>query len=96
MNMNLGRYGVELSFSLIIGSGIKSTEQINNSCRKWAGYRGIASIRHKRRGIYLKRLKDVFNVGTDIVVVGNVFETQPTLISEFIDCAKVYGVILEP
>lgn len=56
-----------LSLPLIVGGGIKSTEQ----------------------------LKDAFNAGADIVVVGNVFETQPRLISEFVDWAKAYGVIPE-
>jgi putative glycerol-1-phosphate prenyltransferase len=42
-----------------------------------------------------EQLKAAFNAGADIVVVGNVFETKPTLISEFVDCAKTYGVILE-
>ena len=56
-----------LSLPLIVGGGIKSTEQL------------IAA----------------FNAGADIVVVGNVFETKPTLISEFVDYAKAYGVIPE-
>jgi len=53
-----------LSLPLIVGGGIKTTEQ----------------------------LIDAFDAGADIVVVGNIFESQPNKIVEFVDCTKAYGV----
>ena len=38
------------------------------------------------------QLTAAFDAGADIVVVGNVFETNPALISDFIACAKAYEV----
>jgi phosphoglycerol geranylgeranyltransferase len=53
-----------LSLPLIVGGGIRTTEQ----------------------------LIDAFDAGADIVVVGNIFESQPTKIAEFVDCTKTYGI----
>jgi len=53
-----------LSLPLIVGGGIKTTEQ----------------------------LTEAFDAGADIVVVGNIFEAKPTLISEFVACAHAYGM----
>lgn len=41
------------------------------------------------------QLKEAFDAGADIVVVGNVFETTPAKISEFVAFTKAYGVIPE-
>jgi putative glycerol-1-phosphate prenyltransferase len=38
-----------------------------------------------------KQLKDAFDAGADLVVVGNIFESEPQRISEFIACTKAYG-----
>ena len=51
-----------LSLPIIVGGGIKSTEQ----------------------------LTEAFDAGADIVVVGNIFETNPEKISEFVACTKNY------
>lgn len=56
-----------LSLPLIVGGGIKTTDQM------------IAA----------------FKAGADIVVVGNIFETKPSLISDFVICAHAFGVIEE-
>lgn len=53
-----------LSLPLIVGGGIKTTQQLTAA----------------------------FDAGADIVVVGNVFETNPALISDFIACAKTYEI----
>lgn len=53
-----------LSLPLIVGGGIKTTEQ----------------------------LLDTFDAGADLVVVGNIFEAQPTKIAEFVAATKAYGV----
>jgi putative glycerol-1-phosphate prenyltransferase len=53
-----------LSLPLIVGGGIKTTEQ----------------------------LTEAFDAGADIVVVGNIFETNPEKISEFVACSKIYGI----
>ncbi len=53
----------ELSLPLIVGGGIKTTEQLTAA----------------------------FKAGADIVVVGNVFETEPTKIAEFVACTKAFG-----
>ena len=53
-----------LSLPLIVGGGIKTTEQ----------------------------LTEAFDAGADIVVVGNIFETNPEKISEFVTCTKTYGI----
>jgi len=52
-----------LSLPLIVGGGIKTTEQ----------------------------LTEAFDAGADIVVIGNVFEAKPSLISDFVSCAHSYG-----
>lgn len=52
-----------LSLPLIVGGGIKTTEQ----------------------------LTDAFDAGADLVVIGNVFESDPSKIAEFIACTKAYG-----
>jgi len=52
-----------LSIPLIVGGGIKSSQQ----------------------------LKDAFDAGADMVVVGNIFETVPSKISEFVTLAREYG-----
>lgn len=53
----------DLSIPLIVGGGIKTTEQ----------------------------LKAAYDAGADLVVVGNIFETEPDKISEFLKCTKAYG-----
>ncbi len=53
----------ELSIPLIVGGGIKTTEQ----------------------------LKQAFDAGADLVVVGNAFETNPEKIADFIGCTKNYN-----
>lgn len=53
-----------LSLPLIVGGGIKSTEQ----------------------------LKEAFDAGADMVVVGNIFESVPSKISEFVTFTKGYGI----
>jgi len=40
----------------------------------------------------IKQLKNAYDAGADIVVVGNVFETEPTKISEFIACTQAYNL----
>lgn len=52
-----------LSLPLIVGGGIRSTEQ----------------------------LTDAFQAGADLVVVGNVFEQEPKMITEFVDCTRNFG-----
>lgn len=37
------------------------------------------------------QLKEAFDAGADIVVVGNIFESLPTKISEFVSFTKAYG-----
>ena len=37
------------------------------------------------------QLKDAFDAGADVVVVGNIFETVPTKISEFVAFTKAYS-----
>jgi phosphoglycerol geranylgeranyltransferase len=37
------------------------------------------------------QLKDAFDAGADVVVVGNIFESSPDKISEFVDFTKKYG-----
>ena len=54
-----------LSLPLLVGGGIKTTEQ----------------------------LKDAFDAGADIVVVGNIFETEPSRISEFVTFTKKYSAV---
>lgn len=39
-----------------------------------------------------KQLKDAFDAGADLVVVGNKFETEPQKIPEFIACTRKYGL----
>lgn len=41
------------------------------------------------------QLKDAFDAGADLVVVGNIFETNPSLISDFVSVTKSYGTISE-
>ncbi|MDP4239142.1 MAG: geranylgeranylglyceryl/heptaprenylglyceryl phosphate synthase [Bacteroidota bacterium] len=53
-----------LSLPLIVGGGIKSTDE----------------------------LKDAFDAGADMVVVGNIFETFPTKIAEFVAFTRGYSV----
>jgi putative glycerol-1-phosphate prenyltransferase len=53
-----------LSLPLIVGGGIKTTEQ----------------------------LTEAFDAGADIVVVGNIFETNPEKILEFVARTKTYGI----
>ena len=38
------------------------------------------------------QLKQAFDAGADLVVVGNVFEHEPTKISEFVAFTKAYGI----
>jgi putative glycerol-1-phosphate prenyltransferase len=38
------------------------------------------------------QLKKVFEAGADIVVVGNIFETEPNKIAEFISCTRKFGM----
>ncbi|MDR3651426.1 MAG: geranylgeranylglyceryl/heptaprenylglyceryl phosphate synthase [Paludibacter sp.] len=52
-----------LSLPIIVGGGIKNTNQ----------------------------LTEAFDAGADIVVVGNIFETEPDKISEFVVCTHSYG-----
>jgi len=40
----------------------------------------------------VEQLKNAFDAGADLVVVGNIFETEPGKISEFIACTRAYGV----
>lgn len=54
-----------LSLPLIVGGGIKTTNQ----------------------------LKEAFDAGADIVVVGNIFETIPSKISEFVSFTRKYGIV---
>ena len=49
-----------LSIPLIVGGGIKTTEQ----------------------------LKTAFEAGADLVVIGNIFETNPAKIAEFVECTR--------
>jgi putative glycerol-1-phosphate prenyltransferase len=42
-----------------------------------------------------KQLKEAFDAGADLVVVGNIFETQPALISEFVKSTRNYGLFPE-
>ena len=51
-----------LSLPLIVGGGIKTTEQLTSA----------------------------FQAGADLVVVGNVFESDPKMISEFIACTRAF------
>ncbi len=51
-----------LSIPLIVGGGIKTTDQ----------------------------MIEAFEAGADMVVVGNIFESKPHLISDFVACAKMY------
>lgn len=53
----------KLKLPLIVGGGIKTTQQ----------------------------LKNAYNAGADLVVVGNIFETTPEMISEFINYTKNYN-----
>lgn len=53
-----------LSIPLIVGGGIKNTEQ----------------------------LKNAFEAGADLVVVGNVFESNPSIISEFVECVHAMNL----
>jgi putative glycerol-1-phosphate prenyltransferase len=52
-----------LSLPLIVGGGIKTTNQLTAA----------------------------FDAGADIVVIGNVFETAPGRISDFVQCVKTYN-----
>lgn len=52
-----------LSLPLVVGGGIKTTEQMT----------------------------DAFDAGADLVVVGNIFETQPEKITEFVARVRSYG-----
>jgi putative glycerol-1-phosphate prenyltransferase len=54
-----------LSLPLIVGGGIKNTDQ----------------------------LKEAFDAGADIIVVGNIFETSPSMISEFVTFTRKYGIV---
>lgn len=38
----------------------------------------------------VEQLNKAYEAGADIVVVGNVFESQPSKISEFVQCARAY------
>ena len=38
-----------------------------------------------------KQLKEAFDAGADIVVVGNIFETSPSKISDFVTLTREYG-----
>ncbi len=49
-----------LSIPLIVGGGIKNTEQLRNA----------------------------FEAGADLVVVGNIFESNPGIIAEFVECTR--------
>jgi len=39
----------------------------------------------------IEQLKIAFEAGADLVVVGNVFETEPTKIADFVECARLFG-----
>ncbi len=52
-----------LSLPLIVGGGIRTTEQLTNA----------------------------FQAGADLVVVGNAFEQNQKLITEFVDCTRNFG-----
>lgn len=39
------------------------------------------------------QLKEAFDAGADIVVVGNIFETIPSKISEFVSFTRKYGIV---
>ena len=39
-----------------------------------------------------KELKAIFDAGADVAVVGNVFEQDPKLIEEFVQCTHSYGL----
>jgi len=39
------------------------------------------------------QLKEAFDAGADMVVVGNIFENEPSRISEFVTFTKSYGII---
>jgi putative glycerol-1-phosphate prenyltransferase len=39
------------------------------------------------------QMKEAFDAGADLVVVGNIFETKPSLISDFVSVAKSYRLI---
>jgi putative glycerol-1-phosphate prenyltransferase len=54
-----------LSIPLIVGGGVKTTEQ----------------------------LKQAFDAGADLVVVGNAFETNPEKIADFIGFTQNYNVV---
>ena len=49
-----------LSIPLIVGGGIKNTEQLRNA----------------------------FEAGADLVVVGNIFESNPSIIADFVECTR--------
>ncbi|MEI7503178.1 MAG: geranylgeranylglyceryl/heptaprenylglyceryl phosphate synthase, partial [Paludibacter sp.] len=40
----------------------------------------------------VEQLTDAFDAGADIVVVGNIFETEPQKIAEFVIATKNYGI----
>ncbi len=40
----------------------------------------------------LETLTQAFDAGADIIVVGNVFETKPNLIADFVDAVKAYNI----
>jgi phosphoglycerol geranylgeranyltransferase len=52
-----------LSLPLIVGGGIKTTEQMTAA----------------------------FDAGADLVVIGNLFETEMNKIAEFVECARMYN-----
>jgi len=39
-----------------------------------------------------KELKNIFDAGADLAVVGNIFEQDPKLIDDFVQCTRSYGV----
>ena len=39
-----------------------------------------------------EQLTEAFDAGADIVVVGNIFETEPQKIGEFVKATKNYGI----
>ncbi len=53
-----------LSLPLIVGGGIKTTQE----------------------------LSDIYDAGADIAVVGNIFEKDPRLIADFVECTRNYGL----
>jgi phosphoglycerol geranylgeranyltransferase len=67
----------------------------------------VEMIKYVRQGLSLplivgggiktaEQLTAAFAAGADLVVVGNAFETNPGLISEFVACTKAYEVNAQP